>query len=82
MPLNNNCYRVGHREALVSQLATLFRARSNAEWCRRFAGASFPYGPVNDMEQVFADPQVRHNQLEQQMEHTSLGTIRQVRARA
>jgi crotonobetainyl-CoA:carnitine CoA-transferase CaiB-like acyl-CoA transferase len=30
------------------------------------------------MDQVFEDPQVQHNQMEQLIEHSTLGTIRQV----
>jgi hypothetical protein len=41
--------------------------------------ASFPFGPVNTMEEVFQDPQVRHNQLHQEVHHASLRTVKQVR---
>jgi crotonobetainyl-CoA:carnitine CoA-transferase CaiB-like acyl-CoA transferase len=41
--------------------------------------ASFPFGPVNTMEEVFRDPQVRHNQLQQEVQHASLSTVKQVR---
>jgi crotonobetainyl-CoA:carnitine CoA-transferase CaiB-like acyl-CoA transferase len=44
--------------------------------------ASFPFGPVNTMEEVFQDPQVRHNQLHQEVEHASLRTVKQVRPQA
>ena len=38
-------------------------------------GVSFPYGPVNDMEQVFSDAQVRHNEMVRTVEHSSLGPV-------
>jgi crotonobetainyl-CoA:carnitine CoA-transferase CaiB-like acyl-CoA transferase len=44
--------------------------------------ASFPFGPVNTMEEVFQDPQVRHNQLHQEVQHASLRTVKQVRPQA
>ena len=38
-----------------------------------------PWGNVNDMEQVFAHPQVRHRQMLQTVDHPQLGTLRLVR---
>ena len=38
-------------------------------------GVSFPYGPVNDMEQVFSDAQVQHNDMVRRVEHSSLGSV-------
>ena len=35
-----------------------FIEKTTAEWLERFEGASFPYGPINDMAEVFEDPQV------------------------
>jgi len=32
--------------------------KSLAEWLTIFEGATFPYGPVNNMKEVFSDPQV------------------------
>ena len=37
------------------------------------------WGNVNDMEQVFAHPQVRHRQMLQTVDHPQLGTLRLVR---
>ena len=38
-----------------------------------------PWGNVNDMEQVFAHPQVRHRQMLQTVDHPQLGALRLVR---
>jgi len=35
--------------------------KSLTEWLTIFEGASFPYGPVNNLEEVFSDPQVCAN---------------------
>ena len=41
--------------------------------------AKFPYGPVNNLQEVFRDPQVKFNQMEIDMEHENVGKIKQVR---
>jgi len=35
--------------------------KSLAEWLEVFEGASVPYGPVNNIQEVFSDPQVGAN---------------------
>ncbi len=56
----------------------IFHNRSNKDWDKCLEGAKFPYGPVNNLKQVFADPQVRHNQMIRDMTHSGIGKIKQV----
>ncbi|GIY66474.1 succinate--hydroxymethylglutarate CoA-transferase [Caerostris extrusa] len=39
-------------------------------------GSGIPCGPVNDMEQVFSDPQVVHNKMVIDMIHSTAGNVR------
>ncbi|MBW8269151.1 CoA transferase [Caldovatus sp. SYSU G05006] len=48
-------------------------------WIRRFNEAGVPCGPVYTMDQVFADPQVRHLKLAMPVQHPLLGEITLVR---
>ena len=64
-----------NRNLLLPVLAEVMSAKTSAQWSDLFQGVSFPYGPVNDMSQVFDDPQVQHNQLAQYVEHPSLGRV-------
>ena len=64
-----------NRELLLPELEQLFRQRSSAQWSKAFQGATFPYGPVNTMAEVFADPQVQHSQLAQTVEHPTVGKL-------
>jgi crotonobetainyl-CoA:carnitine CoA-transferase CaiB-like acyl-CoA transferase len=41
-----------------------------------FVGASIPCGPVNDMQSLFADPQVRHREMVAELPHPTIGTLR------
>lgn len=53
-----NADRVRHRAALVPQLAALMRERSRGDWLCSLEAAKVPCGPINGLDQVFADPQV------------------------
>ena len=52
--------RIEHYEALGEQLDTIFRRRTLAEWTERLSKHDVPFAPINDVETVVADPQVRH----------------------
>jgi crotonobetainyl-CoA:carnitine CoA-transferase CaiB-like acyl-CoA transferase len=52
-----NADRVARREALVPRLCALFAPRSTADWMARLEAAGVPCGPVNTVDQVFAEPQ-------------------------
>jgi crotonobetainyl-CoA:carnitine CoA-transferase CaiB-like acyl-CoA transferase len=54
-----NQARVAHRAELIPLLrqATVFR--TTAEWVAQLEAAGVPCGPINDLAQVFADPQVK-----------------------
>jgi crotonobetainyl-CoA:carnitine CoA-transferase CaiB-like acyl-CoA transferase len=75
----SNELRVRHREALLPLLQELLLAREAAHWLARLEAAGVPAGPVNTMQQVFADPQVRHRGLRQELEHARVGGVPGVR---
>ncbi|WP_150293411.1 CaiB/BaiF CoA transferase family protein [Sphingobium estronivorans] len=50
--------RVEHRIALVPQLEALTRRRTTANWVELLEEVGVPCGPINNLEQVFADPQI------------------------
>ncbi|WP_312935069.1 CoA transferase, partial [Stutzerimonas nitrititolerans] len=52
--------------------------RTTAEWLAALERAGVPCGPVNDLAQVFADPQVRHRGLKVDMPHPLAGSVPQV----
>lgn len=66
-----NTARVEHRDTLVPVLADALRARPRAEWLERMEVAGIPCGPINNLEQVFADPQVQARNLEIKRPHAS-----------
>jgi crotonobetainyl-CoA:carnitine CoA-transferase CaiB-like acyl-CoA transferase len=70
-----NAGRVRHREALVPRVAALFRTRPRREWIDALAAAGVPCGPIQDVAEVFQDPQVRHRGLRVDVPHPSAGTV-------
>ncbi len=54
-----NDARVRNRVELYALLPALTRRKRQAEWVEGLAGLGVPCSPVNDVAQVFADPQVQ-----------------------
>ncbi len=55
----SNTLRVRHREELVPMLQAVTRTRSTAQWITLLEDKAVPCGPINDMDQAFADAQVQ-----------------------
>jgi crotonobetainyl-CoA:carnitine CoA-transferase CaiB-like acyl-CoA transferase len=72
----NNPDRMKNLDALVAALQPHFVCRSSHEWLVRLEAAGVPAGPVNDIAQMHADPQVRSRGMVVDVEHQALGTIR------
>ena len=66
----SNALRVANRHLLVPMIAERMRTRSKAEWRRTLDDAGIPCGPVQDLEEVFNDPQVSARGLRFDLPHT------------
>jgi crotonobetainyl-CoA:carnitine CoA-transferase CaiB-like acyl-CoA transferase len=53
-----NAARVSHRAELSAALAEIMRARTTAEWVALLEAAHVPGGPINTLDELYADPQV------------------------
>ncbi|MEC5205046.1 crotonobetainyl-CoA:carnitine CoA-transferase CaiB-like acyl-CoA transferase [Vogesella perlucida] len=60
----SNPQRVRHRDLLVPQLAEAFLTRSRDEWLKLLDAAGVPCGPINTVDEAFADPQIRFREME------------------
>lgn len=52
--------RLEHREEVTEAVNGLLSSNTSAYWLQRLNEAGVPSGPINTIDQVFADPQVRH----------------------
>ncbi|MBS7664439.1 CoA transferase [Pseudomonas lalucatii] len=75
---STNKARVAHRAELIPLIrqATVFK--STAEWIAQLEAAGVPCGPINDLAQVFADPQVQARGLRVELPHPLAGSVPQV----
>ena len=73
-----NTLRVANRSVLVPLLrqATVFK--TTTEWVTQLEAVGVPCGPINDLAQVFADPQVQARGLAMQLPHALAGLVPQV----
>jgi formyl-CoA transferase len=67
--------RAKNRVALNAELNRGFAAKSTAEWVEILNRAGVPCGPILRMDQVFADPQVRHVGASAGVDHPRLGRL-------
>jgi len=63
-----NAARVRHREELVALLRAETVKRETGQWIEALEAAGVPCGPINDIAQVFSDPQVVARGLRVQMQ--------------
>ncbi|XP_014441243.1 succinate--hydroxymethylglutarate CoA-transferase [Tupaia chinensis] len=70
-----NHLRVKNRKGLIKMLSARFEEEITSTWLHLFEGSGVPYGPINSMKNVFADPQVLHNDLIMEMKHPTVGKI-------
>lgn len=70
-----NQARVTHRDTLVPMLADLIGQRSRDWWLTELETVSVPCGPINTLDQVFADAQVQARGLQTTVPHPTLGDM-------
>ncbi|MCK6383027.1 MAG: CoA transferase [Rhodocyclaceae bacterium] len=74
----SNPARVAHRAALIPLLDPILRSRTTQDWVGALETAGVPCGPINRLNEVFEDPQVRHRGLRIDLPHPTAGSVPQV----
>jgi formyl-CoA transferase len=67
--------RSKNRDALNAELGAILRRSASAHWIELLNQAGVPCGPINTIDQVFADPQVRHLGLAQAVHSHERGDV-------
>nr|WP_298415640.1 CaiB/BaiF CoA-transferase family protein [uncultured Halomonas sp.] len=70
-----NSARVEYRELLVPEIASRLLERSTDEWLASLEAVGVPCGPINTLDRVFDDPQVRHRGMRLNMAHPGSGDV-------
>jgi len=73
---STNAARVENRKELLAILEKSFQERPTKDWAELFDGSGIPCGPINDIKQLFEDPQVNYKGMVQELEHPTAGRIR------
>lgn len=66
---------VRHRATLVPLLAEAMKRRIRADWLPALESAGVPCGPINDLAEVFADPQVQSRGMAVEVPHPLAGLV-------
>ena len=69
--------RVRNRAEIVPNLQKIFLTRPVNEWVQDLQEFNVPCGPINDLADVFSDPQLLHRKMFVEMAHPTLGSIKQ-----
>jgi crotonobetainyl-CoA:carnitine CoA-transferase CaiB-like acyl-CoA transferase len=64
-----------NKETMNAMIADALRARTTAEWFELIVAAELPGGPVYNIKQAFADPQVESLRLKRSVTHPRLGEL-------
>jgi glutaryl-CoA transferase len=75
-----NAARVRHRDTLVPLIDALMSSRTQRAWLEALERAGVPCGPINRIDQVFDDPQIRARGMKLDLPHPLAGSVPQVRA--
>ena len=70
-----NPARVKHRSVLVPLLAERIARKPMHFWSEALEAAGVPCGPINDLAQVFDDPQVQHRGMRIELPHPTAGKV-------
>jgi formyl-CoA transferase/CoA:oxalate CoA-transferase len=68
--------RVANRAALTACLEAKLSEHTALEWVELLNHNGIPSGPINSMDEVFADPQVRARDMYVELPHPDLGVLK------
>ena len=72
---SDNAGRMANLAALEEALGPVFARRTSGDWLARLEAAGVPAGPVLDVAQMHADPQVRARDMVVEAPHSRLGPV-------
>jgi formyl-CoA transferase len=70
--------RTENRASINAAIAEVTREKPSEDWVERLEAAGIPCGPILSIDQVFADPQVRHLRMAAPVQHPRLGATHMV----
>jgi len=74
----DNTARMQNKKALESEIEKTLTTRPTAHWIKLMDEAGIPAGPIYDIEQVWADEQVRAREMDVVTEHPTVGAVHNI----
>ena len=71
----SNGKRVENRTELTRLLQEIFSRRSTKDWVEQLEAAGVPNGPINNVAQVFEEPQVKARNIKIELDHPVAGKM-------
>ncbi|MDH4150026.1 MAG: CoA transferase [Betaproteobacteria bacterium] len=71
----SNALRIANREACIAAITPAMQQKTTAEWIAILEPLGVPCGPVHRLDEVFANPQIRHRQMQVNVPHPLCGTV-------
>jgi crotonobetainyl-CoA:carnitine CoA-transferase CaiB-like acyl-CoA transferase len=68
-----------HYDVLHRELSQIFASGDRASWLAKLQAADVPAAPLNTLDEVFGDPQVKHLGMRQDVPHNRVGSVGLVR---
>ena len=73
-----NPMRVRHRDTLVPLLAEMVKTKTKQQWIDALEAAGVPCGPINNLDEVFENPQVQARGMRVDLPHPTGATVKLV----
>ncbi len=70
-----NRARVDNRKVLIPMLCETLAAKPSNDWIELFQANAVPCGPINNLDAVFDDPQIKHRAIAQRLPHAAAGSV-------
>ncbi|MCS7365810.1 MAG: CoA transferase [archaeon GB-1867-035] len=73
-----NSKRVENRGEIIEKLSKIFKMKSRDEWIKILEKNKVPCAPVNEISEVLSNPQVLHRKMVIEIEHPTIGKLKQL----
>jgi crotonobetainyl-CoA:carnitine CoA-transferase CaiB-like acyl-CoA transferase len=70
----SNKHRTDRHDEIVQLLRAQFRTKSREYWLARLDEHQIPHAPINIIEEVFENPQIKHLGIPRKITHPKMGT--------
>jgi len=71
----SNALRIANRDACVAAITPAMKLKTTAEWIAVLEPRGVPCGPVHRLDEVFANPQIRHRKMQVNVSHPLSGSV-------